>query len=123
MSETSGGLDHTPEGHGAALGHVVSIRLLFGVLAALLALTVLTVAATYAPLGEFSIALAMLIALVKATLVCLYFMHLRWDRPFNAIVLISALALVVLFVLLALLDSFQYQPDTIPGYAPDMSTP
>jgi cytochrome c oxidase subunit 4 len=122
MAEGAGGLTTNSEEHGAAVGHVVPLRLLFGVLGALLVLTVVTVAATYVPLGEFNIAIALLIALFKAALVCLYFMHLRWDRPFNAIVLISALALVVLFVLFALLDSYQYQPDTIPGYSPDMPT-
>ena len=66
--------------------------------------------------NEFDVA----IATVKATLVALYFMHLRWDRPFNAIVLVSAIVAVMLFVAFALLDSYQYLPDQIPGYAPDM---
>ena len=50
----------------------------------------------------------------------LYYMHLRWDRPFNAVVLITSLALVVLFIMFALIDSNAYQPDLIPGYAPQL---
>jgi len=102
------------------VGHVVSIRILFGVLGVLLVLTVLTVAVTYVDLGEYNVLVAMLIAVVKAGFVALYFMHLRWDRPFNAIVLLSALFLVSLFIFLSLLDSVQYQPSVIPGYSPGM---
>ena len=69
-------------------------------------------------LGQFNIWLALLIAVVKAGLVAMYFMHLRWDRPFNAIVIVSAVLFVTLFIGLALLDTFQYHPDVIPGYAP-----
>jgi hypothetical protein len=47
-------------------------------------------------------------------------MHLRWDRPINAIVLLLSLSLVALFIVLTLVDSTQYTPDLIPGYAPDM---
>jgi len=109
---------HEADTHGT--GHVVPLRLLVGVLAALLVLTVITVAVTYVDLGPFNLVLAMVIAGIKATLVLLYFMHLRWDRPFNAVVLISSLALVVLFVIFALIDSHEYQPDLIPGYAPHL---
>jgi cytochrome c oxidase subunit 4 len=106
--------------HGPGVGHVVPLRLLFGVLGALLGLTVLTVAITWVDLGPLNLVAALTIAVVKASLVALYFMHLRWDRPINAIVLILALALVMLFVALALLDAAQYHSDVIPGYAPDL---
>ena len=62
----------------------------------------------------------MAIATVKATLVALYFMHLRYDRPFNAVVFVSALVFVTLFVGIALIDTAAYQPELIPGYAPGM---
>lgn len=110
----------TNHDHGEG-AHVVSVRLLATILGILLALTVLTVAVTYVDLGMFSLFVALLIALVKATLVGLYFMHLRWDRPFNAIVLVISLLMVVLFIGLTLMDTQQYQPDMIPGYAPDLT--
>ena len=37
-------------------------------------------------------------------------MHLRWDSPFNGVVLITAFFFVALFIGLALLDSHSYQP-------------
>ena len=103
------------------VGHVVPLKLLVGVLFVLLVLTVLTVAVTKVDLGNLNLVIAMAIAAVKGSLVLLYFMHLRWDRPFNAVVFVSSLVLVALFIILALLDTSQYQPDLIPGYAPGMN--
>jgi cytochrome c oxidase subunit 4 len=99
-------------------GHVVPLGLLFAVLAALLALTFATVAVTWLDLGRLNLGIALGIAVVKASLVLLYFMHLRWDRPFHAVVLVSSLLFVALFIGLSLLDSFEYQPQLIPGYSP-----
>jgi len=116
----SHGASEAAHGHDEGVGHVVPLRLLIGVLVVLMALTVVTVAVTWVDLGAFNLLIALAIAVIKGSLVALYFMHLRWDRPFNAVVLISSLFLVALFIALALLDSVHYQPDVIPGYAPDM---
>lgn len=98
------------------VGHVVPLWILVGVLAALLFLTFVTVYVTQFDFGNFNLIVAMVIAVVKASLVVLFFMHLVWDRPFNAVIFLSALAFVTLFIVLALLDSGQYQPEMIPGY-------
>lgn len=102
------------------VGHIVPLSVLFTVLGVLLVLTFLTVAVTWADFGRLNLAIALFIAVVKGSLVLLYFMHLRWDRPFNALVMISALVFVGLFIGLSLMDSAQYQAETIPGYAPQM---
>jgi cytochrome c oxidase subunit 4 len=107
---------HANESGHPEVGHVVPLRTLVAVLLALLALTVVTVAVTFVDLGPLNLAVALIIALVKGSLVLLYFMHLRWDRPFNAVVLISALAFVVIFIGLTLLDSHNYQVDLIPDF-------
>jgi cytochrome c oxidase subunit 4 len=109
--------------HGAPhpYAHVVPFRVLFGVFASLLVLTVLTVAATKVDLGSANLVLAMAIATVKAALVVLYFMHMRYDHPFNAVVFVTALAFVALFVMLTLLDTVTYHPELIPGYAPALA--
>lgn len=104
-----------------AVGHVVPLWLLAAVLGALLVLTYITVAATYFDLGSANLWLAMAIATVKAYLVALYFMHLRFDRPFNGVLFLCALVFVALFVGIALMDSLAYRPDLIPGYAPGMA--
>jgi cytochrome c oxidase subunit 4 len=103
-----------------AVGHVVPFKVLAAVWGTLLALTVLTVAVAGVDLGRFNLEIALAIATLKASLVLLYFMHMRYDHPMNAIVFIVALLFFMLFVSLALLDSHAYAPDLIPGYAPGL---
>jgi cytochrome c oxidase subunit 4 len=91
--------------------HVVPFRVLLGVFVALLALTYLTVAARYVDLGSLNIWIALGIATIKGALVVLYFMHLRYDSPFNSIVFLTALAFMLLFLGITILDTIQYAPD------------
>lgn len=99
------------EPHGA---HVVPVGVLLAVFGALMVLTILTVAATMVDLGPLNIWIALGIAVVKAALVALYFMHLRYDSPFNGIILITALFFVAVFIGIALLDSTEYHPNYEP---------
>ena len=89
--------------------HVVSPRLLLVVYGILLLLTFITVKVTDFEMGDFNIWVALFVALIKAGVVALYFMHLRWDSPFNGLVLISALFFVVIFIGVAVLDSREYK--------------
>ncbi len=101
--------------------HVVSPRVLLAVWGVLLAGTALTYAATWVDLGAGNLWLAMAIATAKAACVALFFMHLRWDRPFLGFVFLIALLFVFLFVGIALLDTQAYRPDLIPDYAPGLA--
>jgi len=104
-------LAHDIHAHEEHVGHVVPIRLTIGVGIFLLVMTVITVyTAKFVDLHGFNIWLALMIAFVKASAVCLYFMHLRWDSPFNGIVLIASFLFVVLFIGLAITDTAEYQP-------------
>ncbi len=94
--------------------HAVPRRILLGVYGLLIMFTVITVAASKVDLGQANIWVALAIALVKGGLVVMYFMHLRWDSPFNGIVLLAALFFVALFIGLALLDSTSYQSQIKP---------
>lgn len=105
--------EHAHDEEHGALGHVLPVRILAGVFIALLFLTVITVLVAKVDFGNHSInlAIAMLIATIKASLVVLYFMHLRYDRLFHSIILISALLGAFLFVGFALVDRGQYEQD------------
>jgi caa(3)-type oxidase subunit IV len=97
-------------------GHVIlPTRLLLSVLAALLALTVLTVAFSRAEIifadifqvdvpHWINVAVAMSIATVKAVLVVLIFMQLKYDNKLNAVILISSLFVLFLFISISMLD-------------------
>jgi cytochrome c oxidase subunit 4 len=117
MTEPAKTADHAPEAPHAAAAHghvnpddyhphVVPIWLLTAVISVLIVLTVVTVAVA---LATPSVPIAMGIATVKGTLVCLYFMHLRWDKPFNAFVFLISVGLLVLFLSFAAFDTGQYQ--------------
>ena len=100
------------DGHGAHKGpHVVSVGLLAGVLVFLLAMTGLTVITGTMDLHGFDVAIAMLIATVKATVVCLIFMHLKWDKKFNGMIFLFSVMLLGLFLAFGVLDLSQYQPN------------
>ena len=99
-------------------GHVAPLKALFGTFGALLVLTVATYGATYIDLGPLNIWIALGIAVIKGSLVAMFFMHLWWDGKFNAFILICGLLYVMIFIGIAMLDSAQYQAELIPGYAP-----
>lgn len=105
---------HGDEHSDHGLAHPVPLGILLATFGALMILTFITVAATWVDLGPFNIWLALLIAVIKASLVALYFMHLRWDSPFNAIILISALFFVALFLGITILDTKEYKPNYEP---------
>ena len=107
---------HGVEHRGVA--HVLPLWLLLAVFGGLLGLTWLTVAVTYLDLGRLNLFVALFIAFIKALLVALYFMHLRYDRPLNGVIFIFAIFFVMLFIGIVLMDSQTYNPDLIEGYAP-----
>ena len=104
------------------VGHVVPLPVLFGVLATLLVMTFVTVAVSWVDFGRFNVWIALGVAVFKASLVLLFFMHLKYDKPFNAFVIIVSMALVLLFIAGTLTDTAQYKPQQIPGYAPSIKT-
>jgi cytochrome c oxidase subunit 4 len=102
--------DHGHEDHG--LAHTTPVSLLFGILAALLVLTVLTVSVTSIDLGQQgNLIVAMVIATIKAALVCAFFMHLLWDKKFNTVLFLTSVLLMILFLSMATADRGEYQHD------------
>lgn len=70
--------------HGHGHDHVVPISLYLKVFAALMVLLILTlVVAMFALPGPGNIIVAMSVAVIKATLIILYFMHIRWSSRIN----------------------------------------
>ena len=101
--------EHTKDGV-----HISSIRLLVVVLIALMFGTWLTVSVTYVDLGFLNIWIGLAIATAKAVLVALYYMHLRRDKPFNLFLFLVAIAFLMLFIGIAMMDTGAYQSSLIP---------
>ena len=103
---------HDDDHHG--LSHVATVKVLTATGGTLLVLTLVTVLATKIDFGaNINLAIAMAIAVCKATLVILFFMHLRYDRLFHTVVFVSAILAASLFVGFTLMDSGQYQQTNI----------
>ena len=90
--------------HNEHLSHVMSPQTLLTVFAALVMLTIVTVAAAQVSFGAWEVWVSLGIANVKATLVAAYFMHLRYDKSFNGLVFLSSLLFVALFLAFTLMD-------------------
>jgi cytochrome c oxidase subunit 4 len=96
--------------HDDEISHVATIKVLVATGGTLLLLTLLTVAATKIDFGaNINLAVAMVIAVTKATLVILFFMHLRYDKLFHTVIFVSAILAASLFVGFTLMDTGQYQ--------------
>ena len=112
-------------GHGQAhplVGHLVPVWMLVSTGMALMVLTAITVAVRYIDVGEFNMVIALGVAVIKATLVALFFMHLRWDRPFNLLTFIGSMAFVILMMAFCLMDTAQYRSLQFTGNPPDVES-
>ena len=71
--------------------HVVPYTVYLAVFGALLVLTVVTVAVAFFDLGNLNVAVALTVAVVKATLVVLFFMHVRYASTITKLVVVASL--------------------------------
>jgi cytochrome c oxidase subunit 4 len=89
--------------------HVVSTKLYLLIFAALIVFTGLTTGVAFIDLGKWNTVVALAIAVCKATLVALFFMHLRWSSGLLRLVLVSACLWFAILVTLTLADEFTRQ--------------
>jgi cytochrome c oxidase subunit IV len=84
--------------------HVTPRRTYFAVFAALLALTYVTVAVSRIDLGRLNTIVAMTIAVSKAVLVVLFFMHLRYSTRLTKLVVVGGFLWLALMIGLTMTD-------------------
>jgi len=87
--------------------HVLPIRTYLGVAAALLVLTATTVWVAGHDYGEWNLIVAMAVAVVKATLVVLFFMHLLYDKKVYGLVFIASILFLGVFIVLTMFDTMR----------------
>ena len=79
-------------------GHVAPKSMYYGVFGALIVGTALTVGAAFIDLGALNNVLMLAIAITKALLVILFFMHVRWGTRLTWVVVASGFFwLLILF--------------------------
>jgi cytochrome c oxidase subunit IV len=91
--ETDGG----ESDDGMVHSHISSLKLYVGIFLALIFFTVVTVAVSYVHLGSLNLAVAIIIASIKASLVVTFFMHLKYDNKFNALMFVCGLLFIGVF--------------------------
>lgn len=103
----------TPSSHDhseGSLAHVVEVRVLLAVFAALIVLTAITVAVSYFDFGVFNLVVAMGVATLKAALVALWFMHLRYESGLHAFIFVVGVVFLGLFLAITMLDAVTLAP-------------
>jgi len=81
--------------------HVLSSKMYYGIWIVLLVLTATTVGVAHIDLGPWNIVVALAIATLKAVLVVLFFMHVKYaSEKMTKVIIVSAI--FWLFILLAL---------------------
>ena len=85
---------------------IIPLKYYVSTLIGLLILTVITVAVAQVDLGFLNIYIAMLVAAVKASLVIMFFMGVKWEEGFNKVVLFGSLLFLFLFIAFTLFDVF-----------------
>jgi len=85
--------------------HIVPLRTYIIVGLLLYALTAITVAVSFIHLGSWNVIIALFVAGVKASLVAMIYMHLRYDKKIFLLIFIVALLFLVLFISITMIDS------------------
>jgi len=83
---------------------VVPPKVYLAVFASLLFFTALTVAASYLELGVFNAVVALGIAVIKGTLVVLFFMHIRYSSKLTKLTISSGILLFIVLITMTLTD-------------------
>ena len=84
--------------------HLVPRKIYFTVFAALMVLTTITTAVAFINLGPWNTVAALGIAFVKATLVALYFMHVKYSPRLTQIVVAGGIFWLAILIVLTLSD-------------------
>lgn len=100
---------------GETHGHIAPVKMYVAIFLALMAGTAITVAVAYLDLGFFNTAVALGVAVTKATLVVLYFMHVRWASRLTWVVILGSLFWLILLFAIGMTDYLSRGWMGVPG--------
>jgi cytochrome c oxidase subunit IV len=95
--------------------HVDSVKTYSLVFAGLIAATIATTAVAFVDLGDFSVVVALAIAVCKMLLVALFFMHVRHSDKLTKLVLVGGLLWLGIMIFLTLSDFATRGDVGVPG--------
>jgi cytochrome c oxidase subunit 4 len=99
-------------GHGDGGHHVIPVKVYVGVIVWLMVLLIVTLGAAAVDLGALNLPIAMLIAVVKAAIVMVFFMHLKYSS--KLVILFATIA----FLFLAVMFTFTFNDYAARGWQP-----
>ena len=94
-------------------GHVVPAKSYVAIFLALMVLTAITVGVAFLDLGAMNTVVALVIAVTKALLVVLFFMHVRYSSSLTKVVVVAGFfwLLLLFFFTLADIKTRNWTPD------------
>jgi len=98
-------------------GHVSPKSTYYLIFGALMVLTAITVAVAYRPLGVWNFPVAIAIAITKATLVILFFMHAKYSSKLTKLFVGTAFFFLAIMLGLTMTDVLSRGLKTYPGGA------
>jgi cytochrome c oxidase subunit 4 len=87
--------------------HILPVKMYLTVGAVLFFLTIVTVAVSRFDFGQFNLIIAMIIAIIKASIVGLFFMHLLWDRRFYMSAMLMSVLFLGVFIIITMSDTMR----------------
>ena len=98
-------------------GHVSPKSTYYGIFGALMVLTAITVGVAFINLGAFNFPVAIAIAITKATLVVLFFMHVKYSSQLTKLFVAMAFFFLIVLLGLTMTDYLSRGLNTYPGGA------
>lgn len=104
-------------GHHGELGHIVPYKVYVTVLSILIFLTIVTVWVSQYDFGTMNMVVAMGVASIKALLVALFFMHLKYENPLTWVYAAFPMLLLGLLIGLLFIDN-PYRVSQVGEFSP-----
>jgi cytochrome c oxidase subunit 4 len=104
--------EHVTEHH---TEHIVPIRIYVAVFLGLIVLTWVTSGVATLDLGRLNIFVALSIAIFKASLVLLFFMHLKWATRLTKMIVMSGIYWLILLLFIVMMDLWTRGWMGVPG--------
>ena len=98
-------------------GHVSPKSTYYMIFGALMVLTVVTIYVAYQPLGSWNFPVAISIAITKATLVILFFMHAKYSSKLTKLFVGTAFFFLIIMLTLTMTDNLSRGMKTYQGGA------
>ena len=109
-------------GHGQGQGHIAPVGMYVAIFLALMVLTVVTWAITFVDLGEFNLFAALLIAITKASLVILFFMHVWWSPKIIKVSVGMSFFFLIIMLMMVMTDYLSRPTRGLPPFPNAVAT-